>query len=292
MYYLLSLLISALIAVMIVINGSLTDVLGVYLATVCIHIVGLIAVSAACYLKKTKLRPGERLSPGFFLGGAIGVATTVFNNMAFGKISVSAILALGLLGQAITALFIDQYGLFGMPVRPFTPAKLAGLAFTLAGVTFLLWGSPFAPLPVAVSFLAGVTVITSRNCNAMLSQKTGELAATWFNYAIGLGVSLVAFAFSLLLGEKAALSLGATRPWMYLGALLGATIVFLTNIATMKLPAFYMTLILCAGQLFAGMALDALMGRAFSAPMLLGGVLVAAGFGLNLWLDDRAAKRA
>jgi hypothetical protein len=50
-----------------------------------------------------------------YLGGAIGVLTTVFNNVAFARISVSSILALGLFGQSMAGLIIDQYGLLDMP---------------------------------------------------------------------------------------------------------------------------------------------------------------------------------
>ncbi len=44
--------------------------------------------------------------------------TTAFSNYAYGKISITGIIALGLLGQAMASLVIDWLGLFGMTAYP------------------------------------------------------------------------------------------------------------------------------------------------------------------------------
>jgi transporter family-2 protein len=54
MYYLLSLLIGILVAVMITVNGGLTTLYGVYSATVIIHIVGLLLIGLAVFLRREK----------------------------------------------------------------------------------------------------------------------------------------------------------------------------------------------------------------------------------------------
>ncbi len=61
--------------------------------------------------EKETLRPKVRPSFKYYIGGAVGAATTLFNNMAFGHISISAILALTLLGQSVTSFCIDSFGL-------------------------------------------------------------------------------------------------------------------------------------------------------------------------------------
>lgn len=138
MYYLLSVLTGALIASMLVINGALSARYGVYLSTILIHVVGLLFILAVLLIKREPLRRGVRLPPAYYLGGAIGVATVVFNNIAFVHLGVSAILALGLLGQSVTALIIDQYGLFSMPKRRFQKRKLIGLSLIVFGIVLML----------------------------------------------------------------------------------------------------------------------------------------------------------
>lgn len=138
MYNFLSVLAGVLIAVMVVQNGRLSDHFGVYAATLFIHAVGLLCVLAFIGLKREPLRPKARPALKYYIGGLIGAATTLFNNMAFGHISVSAILALTLLGQSVTSLCIDSLGLFEMPKHHFDPRKLFGLALISLGIVLMI----------------------------------------------------------------------------------------------------------------------------------------------------------
>lgn len=138
MYYLLSIIAGILTSSMITVNGTLTDFYGSYTASVIIHFVGLVVLAIYLIIKRESFLPKERLPLYYFLGGAIGVGTTIFNNMAFGKISVSAILALTLLGQSITSIVIDHFGLFGMPVERFNRKKIFGLVFVLIGIVIII----------------------------------------------------------------------------------------------------------------------------------------------------------
>lgn len=138
MYYALAALIGALIAGMIAVNGGLTACLGVYTATVLIHVIGLLVVCIVALISRAPLLPKNKLPWYGFVGGAIGVATTVFNNVAFSVLSVSALLALGLFGQSIAALVIDHFGLFGAEKHPFKSQKLIGLAFVLTGIVLIM----------------------------------------------------------------------------------------------------------------------------------------------------------
>lgn len=139
MYYFLSILAGLLTALMITFNGELTNVYGTYTASVIIHFVGLVFISIYMLYKKADFLPKKRLPLAYFLGGAIGVATTVFNNIAFGVLSVSAILALTLLGQSISSIVIDHFGLFGMQQERFNKKKLIGLSFVLIGIIIIIF---------------------------------------------------------------------------------------------------------------------------------------------------------
>ena len=287
MYYFLSLLTGILISVMIAFNGGLTEQYGVYPAVVIIHIVGLTLITAAALLKRE--RPFSVRHAWFlYLGGAIGVLTTIFNNFAFGRISVSAILALGLFGQSITGITIDQYGLLGMRKHPFTRRKLIGLSFIIAGIAAMM--NNFEPAAVAVSFAAGVCIVVSRTLNAKLSELTSMRTSAFYNYLIGLAVSIPVF---LLLGnaETALKEFTVSPDWyIYLGGALGLCIVFISNITVVKIPAFYLTLLIFTGQVFSGILIDAVILQGFPFRNLTGGILVTLGLSVNLLLDRKRLK--
>ncbi|MFA9465368.1 MAG: DMT family transporter [Velocimicrobium sp.] len=137
MYYLLTIIGGILTTSMIAINGELTSWYGVYLATVMIHLIGLIPLSVMVKIKHVRLKLPKELPIYYFLGGVIGVGTTICNNIAYGAIGVSAIMALGLLGQSITSILIDEFGLFGMMRRRFNKKKIVGFIFVCMGIVLL-----------------------------------------------------------------------------------------------------------------------------------------------------------
>ncbi len=281
----LSLLTGILISVMVAINGVLTERYGVYSATVIIHIVGLIIILAWVLIKRE--RPFAKFhARHLYLGGAIGVFTTAFNNIAYGRISVSAILALGLFGQSVTGIFIDQYGWMGMPKHPFNRQKLVGFALILAGIAAMT--DKFELVAVIVSLATGVTIIVSRTINAKLADVTSIPVSTFYNYAIGLVCAILLY---LILGSGESINTAIAPNWyIFVGGALGVSVVWLSNVTVMKVSAFYLSLLLFVGQVFSGIAVDAFIEQSFSPRSLIGGVLVAAGLIVNLVLERRGKK--
>jgi transporter family-2 protein len=270
---------------MVAFNGGLTAQYGVYSATVIIHIVGLIFISGVVLAKRGNPF-AERYAWFLYLGGAIGVMTTIFNNFAFGRISVSAILALGLFGQSIMGIIVDQYGLMGMPRHPFGKRKLIGLGLILCGIAYMI--TDFHAIAVAVSFAAGVIIVISRTLNARLAGLTSVQTSTFFNYAIGLAVSVSVY---LLLGsQETAIPAFSISPdlYIYLGGMLGVCVVLLSNITVTKVSAFYLTLLIFIGQVFSGILIDIAIAQALSVHNLTGGILVTIGLCVNLVLDNKA----
>lgn len=283
MYYSLSLLTGILISVMIAFNGGLTELYGVYPATVIVHISGLLLISALVIIKRE--RPFAKGHEWFlYLGGAIGVATTAFNNLAFGRISVSAILATGLLGQSLTGLIIDQYGFFNMPKHPFRKRKIIGLLLIFFGIISMM--DKLDTVAVAVSFAAGVNIVISRTLNARLAEFSSVRTSTFYNYLIGLIISVP---ICLIWGGArpfAPVSI-SPGPYIYLGGVLGVCVVLLSNITVIKISAFYLSLFLFIGQVFSGVLIDAVISQAFSPNIFIGGIFVAAGLCANLLLDNK-----
>ena len=138
MFNIVSIFIGALIATMVVFNGELSTAIGSYPATVIIHIIGLL-ISIVLLLLKREKRPSLAKVPfSLYLGGVVGVGTTLFTNLAFGIISISVILALSLLGESVTSLVIDQYGLFGAAIQKINIKKFLGLIFIIAGIAVMI----------------------------------------------------------------------------------------------------------------------------------------------------------
>jgi transporter family-2 protein len=289
MYYLLSLFIGILVAVMITVNGGLTTLYGVYSAAVIIHIVGLILIGAIILFRKEK--PFAKRHPWYFyIGGVLGVATTASTNFAFGKISISSILAVSLFGMSIAGVLTDQFGLFGMKKHPFRAYQIPGILLVLGGIVWMMNGG-FAFLPVLAVFLSGVLLVISRSYNARLADATSVFVSTFFNYFCGLVTAMLVFLF---FGLNEPIWTGfhlSANWWIYLGGAIGVFTVWLSNVVVVKIPQLYITLLMFVGQVFTGVLMDALIDGSFSTQNIIGGVFVSAGLALNLLFERRASRR-
>ena len=289
MYYLISLMIGILVAVMITVNGGLTALYGVYSATVVIHIVGLLLIGGIIFFRREK--PFAKRLPWYlYIGGVLGVATTASTNFAFGKISVSAILAVSLFGMSIAGVLVDQFGLFGMKKHPFRAHQVPGILLVMGGI-FWMMGGEFVLLPVLAVFGSGVLLVISRSYNSRLAGETSMYISTFFNYVCGLATAIPVF---LLFGRNEPVWAGLVLSphwWSYLGGAIGVATVWLSNVVVVKIPQLYITLLMFVGQVFTGVLLDALIDGAFSTANIIGGVLVSFGLALNLLLERRASRR-
>lgn len=293
MYIFFSLLIGIILAIMISINGNLTTYYGTYPATFIIHVVGSVFAGILCRFQKQKHRLFQERPLWLYLGGAIGVLTTIFNNVSFGRISMTSLIALGLLGQTVTSLVMDRFGLLGMAKRPFSKTSIPGLIFAVIGMGLMMdksmTGSFFA---VLVSFAAGICVVLSRCINADLASRIGALRGSLVNHLVGLAVSGIVLIFMGGPSPIAAFHAVGPRPWVYIGGTLGVTVVLLFNITVPHISAFRLTVLNFVGQVFTGIVLDLCMGSALSDASFTGGLVIAAGMAINLAAERAAAVRA
>ncbi|MBO1583197.1 DMT family transporter [Bacillus sp. XF8] len=137
MYNLLSIIIGALIAIMIPLNGILSEITGNYMSSVMIHIVGLIAIVIVLLISKSKIRIQKGIPLYLYSAGAIGVFTVLFSNISFSALGVSITIALGLLGQSVSSIIIDHFGLLGMKVMKFEKKKMFGLLLISSGIVVM-----------------------------------------------------------------------------------------------------------------------------------------------------------
>lgn len=284
MYNFLSLLAGVVISFMIALNGGLTAQYGVFGAAVIIHIVGvLFAFLLLQFLRDSGQKSEEKLPWWLYTGGIIGVLTTAFSNFAYGKISITGIIALGLLGQAMASLVIDWLGLFGMTAYPPKKHTLAGLILAFLGIVVMLnhsfYGTAF---PVFISLLSGTTIVLSRTVNAGLSKHTGALKGSFINHLAGLPVTMILL---FLFGRNEPVFQNFTlspHVWIYLGGTLGVITVLLFNVTVPRIPSFRLTLLSFTGQIFTGIILDLITRKGFTMATFSGGLLVAAGVGFSI----------
>ena len=131
---LISVMIGMLITLMITLNGSLATGTGNYTSSVLIHLIGLIGTVLVMVITKSRLKSQKKLPIYFYSAGVIGVATVLFNNISFQGFGVSLTVAIGLLGQSIASLIIDQFGFLGMKRISFDYKKTFGFMLILLGI--------------------------------------------------------------------------------------------------------------------------------------------------------------
>jgi transporter family-2 protein len=300
MYYFLALFTGVLITVMVTFNGQVTTAHGLYTATVVIHAVGLVFISLmllvkqeAPFLRGIRDAEGKRVPFYMFCGGAVGVVTVVLTNFAFGQLSVSALMALGLFGQSLSGIAVDQYGLFGMAKFPFNRRKLLGLGLMLVGIGVMVMdfgggaGALRVPLVAALAaFGTGGSIVASRVLNARLAVHIGTRRSVFTAHIMGLAVAMPIF---LMLGRnEAGLYMDyllSPMFFIYVGGIMGVAVISIDNITAVRIPAFYLALLLFMGQVSSGLAVDFAIERAVNGHNIAGGLLVALGLCVNVMLD-------
>ena len=129
--------VGGLIAIMILFNGTLANAIGNYQSTVIVHLVGLIGIIIILVIRKSKVKIYKSVPLYAYSAGVIGVLPIIFNNISFTVLGVSITLALGLLGQSVTSLVVDHYGMFNMTVVKFNKRKLVGLTIIIIGIVVM-----------------------------------------------------------------------------------------------------------------------------------------------------------
>ena len=289
MFYLFSLLNGILVAISVFFNGQLNITHGLHLSTVIVHISGLIFITLIVLVKRENPFT-NRQKWYFYIGGAVGIFIIMFNNIAFARIGVSAILALLLLGKSIVGLVVDQTGWLGMPKSPFRKNKIIGLVVITSGIGIMLIGR-LDFLAVILSLLAGAAIIIGRTLNAKLAEATNPRKSTFFNYLIGFAFSIPVYLVLTGQGVSAELANFTFSPniYIYLGGILGVCFITISNVLVLKIPAFYLSLFLFVGQALAGVLLDTFIAGFFPFQIFAGAVLVAIGLCIDLIFEKRSA---
>ena len=284
MYSVVTILSGAVLAIMIAVNGELSGQYGVFGSSVIVQIVGTIFALSAIIIKREKLIIKTTISKWYYLTGVITASITVFQNMAFHYISMTSIIALGLVGQTIISLLIDQFGMFGM--KKTTPSKsvVISLIFAAAGIAVMADGtignSIFA---IVLSLAAGVSVVLSRVFNANIAEHTSILQGSFISYFLGLpAVVLVAwFMREIPFGME----ISGANIWMYLGGILGVLVVLMCNLTVPHVSSFKLTMFIFLGQVLTGIILDLAFQQLAMDASFWGGIIISVGILISKIID-------
>lgn len=140
-------------------------------------------------------------------------------------------------------------------------------------------------LYITIAILAGVSIVVARIINANLAKKNWELGRHVFNYITGLFFSMLFLIFSSDSMYIPMHTLQSIPIAVYLGGLVGVIVISLSNYITPKISAFYLTLLIFIGQLFAGTIIDFFLTNELSTGKIIGGVFVLIGLTYNLLVD-------
>lgn len=137
MYNTLSMIIGGIIAIMICFNGQLSQAVGNYTSNVIIHSVGLLVLVAVLIVKKYKINFTKGIPLFLYTGGAIGICNVIFANVGINKVGATLTISLGLLGQVLSSIIIDHFGLLRVKQVKFNKKKIIGVSLMLLGIVIM-----------------------------------------------------------------------------------------------------------------------------------------------------------
>jgi len=284
-YYIFTMLTGGLLAIMVVVNGRLSMFVGLYLSCVLIHMIGLVASSMVLTAKKQVPFRHPAIPLKLYMGGLFGIATVLLFNTAYGKISVTALVALGLLGQAISSLVVDHHGLFEMQKRPLSSRQVPGLILAAFGILLMLRGFTVESLfPVILALLTGLTVVVSRSINGALAKRSTASLSAWYNHLVGLAGSVVVFAILGFPGQIPYSGVEISNIWIFTGGIMGVLAVTSSNFLIHHVSSYSMTLLLFLGQITGGVLLDVFLEGDFDPIQIVAGFIIVLGFSLNAYM--------
>ncbi len=132
-----------------------------------------------------------------------------------------------------------------------------------------------------LAVLAGVLVGLSRQINGRLALSTSAMESSFWNHIVGL---VFITSVALLLGGLFAGAPQASPWWAYLGGPIGVIFIAAGSWLIARIGAAQTALLIIAGQMISGVALDIIMGapgsiwaRSIGVALILAGMWVAQG---------------
>ena len=114
--------------------SQMSQRIGTMAGSFIVHVSGAILSGALLLaLGGENIRNWRSLSWYMFLSGSFGVILYLTLNQTMPRLGATTALALIIIGQLVMGILIDQFGLFGVAVRPVDLVRLVGAGLLIAG---------------------------------------------------------------------------------------------------------------------------------------------------------------
>lgn len=126
-----------ILSVMVTLNGLLSASTNAFMSNFIYHLIGMIFFITAYGLLYKKL-PKSNFSLIYLLPGILGSITVLLNNVVINVIGVTLMVAFSLVGQVVTSLTIDQFGLLGKPAVKSSFKQWLGVLVMVVGLIIMI----------------------------------------------------------------------------------------------------------------------------------------------------------
>ena len=143
---------------------------------------------------------------------------------------------------------------------------------------------------ILLAMLGGILTTLSMIINSSLGKKIGILQSTCINYIVWLICSTLVLIF---LGSSMKISIESLSNmpfYIFLGGVIGVSVVYFSNIIIPKIPVVYSTLLMFSGQMLCAIIIDAIVMGDFSWKKLLGAIIVVLGIFYNSKIDAKESE--
>ena len=122
------------------VNAALARTVGAFEAALVSFVVGALAIGAVVlFAGQGRVSGVTEVPPWQLIGGLLGAIMVTSLIVAVTKIGLTAAMVASLTGQLATAIVIDRFGLFGVPVKTLEWNRVLGVLLLIAAVVLINW---------------------------------------------------------------------------------------------------------------------------------------------------------
>ncbi len=202
-----------------------------------------------------------------FTGGMLGVLVLTGNILLFPRVGSVQTVILPITGQIITGLAIDAFGLFGGPQLVLGWLRILGAMLVLGGALAVIGAFRRPAVPEAaipgiwlwrlLGLAMGAAAATQISVNGRLGTVLGSaVEAALVSFTVG-ALTLLILLFLTRTPWRGISGAGESNPWwMWIGGLLGATIIFGTALLGPILGTGMTVVLMLLGMMTASLIID------------------------------------
>lgn len=217
------------------------------------------------------------------IGGMYGAIAVCVSILTIPVLGVALSMTSVMLGQLLTGVVIDYYGLLGAEKIAISPLRILGILVVGVGIILLY----FANTPksdskksvqnktlfmVLISFGSGIIGAVQTLSNASLASIIGDWEGTFMSFVVGF-VSAIIMLLIIQKGKVYPFKNADTSIWMYCGGFLGVGGIFLGLYTVFALGSALQVSGTMVGQLIGGLIIDS-FGLIQSAKVKAGGLRI------------------